>query len=221
MTANDDEQPSALELSNFETAWWDAVLEAEHWLKVGVVTPVQAALLLSGLNPHEGDVEHHRQADVFDDLRRLHERFVAQSSSDHKPRSLAGWLAYAEANDLKHSSWVRRYLDAVGGKNEDAVAANKGWSPSNQVLISKRSSWWAHSQHYIVCRMLEWKCKTAKELYSALRNESPNNDSPFEVLSSGGVRELFVRGTGRVLALKTIQTRWPEIQAAVAKSSAT
>lgn len=207
-------KPSSIDESSFSTAWWDSTLDADHWLSLSAITPAQAALLLSGFNPHEGDLEHHREVENQEALRRLYERFVDESEVDRRRRRLQEWLEYAEAHALEHSPWLRHYLEAVGsGHSLDRNGAKVGHA-TGKPGPKKRTSWWHIAGTYVVQRMREGRYSTAKSLYRAIQDEPASDKSPFETIGRAGNRTLIVRETGRPVAFKSMQNKWTDIKAA-------
>lgn len=204
--------------ASFEASWWDATLDADHWFSMTAISPLQAALLLTGFNPHDGGLERLRADTSFNDLQKLHERFVDSASADGRACNLKAWLERAESQALKHSPWARRYLeskaDTRGGQDGEATAEGAPVEKASR----RKPSWWKVAGPYVLELVRANRYATGKRLYLALRKEASNEASPFTTRSEGVNQVLIVRQTGREVDLKTVQNKWPEIERAVGLS---
>lgn len=212
MTSIYDDPFDSHDEASFEASWWDATLEADHWFSLAAISPLQAALLLSGFNPHDGGLERHRADTSFNDLQTLHERFVDSASTDCRVRDLKAWLEQAESQALKHTPWARHYLDSMadtrGGQDCDEKVEG---APVGKVS-GRTPSWWKVAGPYVLELVRENRYPTGKRLYLALRKEASNEASPFAVRSEGINQVLIVRQTGREVDIKTVQNKWTEIR---------
>jgi hypothetical protein len=82
---------------------------------------------------------------------------------------------------------------------------------------AKRRTWLIVASPYIVDIMRAGQYATAKELCKALEAKAGTTGSPFDIGVGNHRWSLIVRETGKPLARKTVQNRWPELLAAAAK----
>lgn len=99
--------------------WYDLTMEARIWWEMQNVTPVDAALLLCGVNPIEcseiqlvpltGD-----QFGIDYEYKLLLRVFESEASTAPQSRMLMEWLTIAEQRTLSYDSWIYNYADARG-----------------------------------------------------------------------------------------------------------
>jgi len=109
-----DDAPSADEMAA-HISWWNGTLDAAQWLTHHAVQPVQAAMLLFGLNPDETDLD--QAAATTNDasmtpaaFRRLCAAFDDLERARPKPRRLVDWAEVARERHLAVHPWLRNYL---------------------------------------------------------------------------------------------------------------
>ena len=100
-------------VAEFNLAWDDETLEAEHWFSMPDVAPTDAAMLLCQYNPNEttfDDAVRRSNPETGPrELIQLKQRFEA---IEPERRSLLDWLEYARSQNIKHHSWINRYAEA-------------------------------------------------------------------------------------------------------------
>ena len=115
----------------YTVAWFDASLNADHWLAMEDVSPETAALLLAGFDPMETDVEtakrsaveaigdpnvHANEVFAADDFKRLLDRFCDVAKVEPGNRSLEAWHDLAAKQKVKVHQWLAAY-----GAAEEAI----------------------------------------------------------------------------------------------------
>lgn len=97
--------------------WHDESLEAEHWFSLQDVPPASAAMLLCGFNPNEISLNDAKRITSTQTeprcLVQLEQRFADLSTSKPRTRTLMDWFVAARDSQLKHASWIDRYVEAV------------------------------------------------------------------------------------------------------------
>lgn len=99
-------------------AWYDDVMDADHWFNLADVEPVKAAMLLCQFNPNEitfaaAELSTNDETGPRD-LVRLRQRFEDLSRAEPRSRKLADWLGAAHQLKLKQHSWIDTYVAAAG-----------------------------------------------------------------------------------------------------------
>jgi hypothetical protein len=113
--------------------WYDGSLDAETWRRIKSIGPLEAALLLCQLNPHNDTLDDARKTKNDEtgpaDFNRLLRVFEDVAQADEQPRTLSQWRDIAHNKKLKYHSWVDKYEAAVrltakhakGGNSVDAL----------------------------------------------------------------------------------------------------
>lgn len=122
--------PSATPLGprvEYVAAWWDATMDASVWWSAESISPINAAMILSRLNPNNESLEaaETNSSDEMgpDDFRRLKNTF--EGALDSK-KTLQAWTAYARERGLKIHSWIQvweTWVAEVDANNELQVTA--------------------------------------------------------------------------------------------------
>jgi hypothetical protein len=122
--------------------WWDIHLDAAAWYRTAAVTPVNAAILLSGHNPSRETALEAAQTFTNastgpEDYRRLLNVF--EGADPNRRRSLPDWIAYATARGLPMHPWVEEFHETfVSAYVISAGADNLVEIPTSQ---NKRRRW--------------------------------------------------------------------------------
>jgi hypothetical protein len=128
--------------TNDRAVWWDIHLDAAAWYRTEAVTPVDAAILLSGHNPsREAALE---AAQTFtnastgpEDYRRLLNVF--EGADPTRRRSLPDWIAYASARVLPIHPWVEEFHEVF--VSAYVIDAGKGDSGNGPMPKKRRQRW--------------------------------------------------------------------------------
>ena len=104
----------AMVLNAHVVDWYDHSLEADHWVALGDVSPIDAAMLLCRFNPNDETYENVKLI-TSDELKpehlvRLVQRFTDIRESDPMPRTLRDWHQRAKELGLKYHSWIDGYM---------------------------------------------------------------------------------------------------------------
>lgn len=102
----------AEEMEGF-VGWYDATLDASHWLNLASIKPQEAAMLLCEFNPRDANVspEVTTNSDTNpEDYKRLLRKFEDVAVTNPLTRSLPVWVAVAKEAGLKYHPWVDKYL---------------------------------------------------------------------------------------------------------------
>ena len=123
-----------------EAGWNDATLDADHWC-VTNMSPIQAAMLLSGFNPNEISFESARmltsgklelkQERGPEYLIRLVQRLEDVDKKDHKNRTLRDWHQTAKENKLTYHPWIDRYIESTRSLVQGIESPTKRAEPNN------------------------------------------------------------------------------------------
>ncbi len=107
---------TAAQAAEHRVGWYDATLNASHWLALRSVTPVEAAMLLCQHDPHEATLEEacsiSTDATEPEYFKLLLRTFEDLAGHDAQPRSLSAWEQYARVEGLHYHPWVDEYLNA-------------------------------------------------------------------------------------------------------------
>lgn len=125
-----------------EAMWWAEHLDAAAWWQTESVTPLQAALLLSGYNPNHPTATESANRDTQtdfgpDDFRRLCSVFEGANPSPK--RSLSDWELYARARELQIHPWVKNCKEEIDKKFTDRSKA--GAADGSQQVHKGRRRW--------------------------------------------------------------------------------
>lgn len=227
------------EASKFESYWFDETIDAASFFKLGHISPVQAAMLLCGLNPLN-DTESHAENCTTDhtdqdDFKRL--RLVFQDTALTEPmhRSLLDWMRVAEVSGQKAHPWAWRYAACQFGLYgplrsvprhpvpgaisivPEGLPATVSCTPEKPVPRKLPSTWWDLASAYIVAVMSTGQYATAKDVYRALEAKAGEPGSPFAIGTGSNRGTLFMRESSQVLRLKTLQNRIKELRALAKK----
>lgn len=108
---------------------WDVFMDAGMWWQAETVTPVHAAMLLSGRNPNTESIQN-AESNTNDqmgpsDFRRLRNAFDGASNTS---KTLKEWTAYARGRGLKIHSWIMTWelwVAEVERRNGKSVHPNE------------------------------------------------------------------------------------------------
>lgn len=97
--------------------WYDHSLEADHWVALRDISPIDAAMLLCRFNPNDETYENVKRI-TSDELKpehlvRLAQRFTDIRKSDPMPRTLRDWHQKAKELGLKYHSWIDGHMGAT------------------------------------------------------------------------------------------------------------
>ena len=128
--------------ANDRAVWWDIHLDAAAWYRTETVTPLDAALLLSGHNPNRETALEAAQLNTGacigpDNFQLLLNVF--QGADLTQRRSLPDWIAYASERGLSMHPWVEEFNEAL----VSAYVISPGMDNSGEIPASqkKRRSW--------------------------------------------------------------------------------
>lgn len=133
--------------TNDRALWWDIHLDAAAWYRTEAVTPVNAAILLSGHNPNRETALEAAQTFTNastgpEDYRRLLNVF--EGADSNRRRSLPDWIVYASARGLPMHPWVEEFHEMyVSAYVISLVADNSGEIPP----LQKKRRRWDHSEY--------------------------------------------------------------------------
>jgi hypothetical protein len=114
--------------TNDRALWWDIHLDAAAWYRTEAVTPVNAAILLSGHNPNRETALEAAQTFTNastgpEDYRRLLNVF--EGADSNRRRSLPDWIAYATARGLPMHPWVEEFHETFVSAYVISAGADK------------------------------------------------------------------------------------------------
>ncbi len=133
--------------ANDRALWWDIHLDAAAWYRTEAVTPVNAAILLSGHNPSRETALEAAQTFTNaitgpEDYRRLLNVF--EGADPTRRRSLPDWIDYASARSLQMHPWVEEFHETfVSSYVISPVADNSGEITPSQ----KKRRRWGHTEY--------------------------------------------------------------------------
>ncbi|MCE9551377.1 MAG: hypothetical protein K8R50_10345 [Betaproteobacteria bacterium] len=109
--------------------WYDLTMDARSWWEMQNVTPVEAALLLCGINPIEcADIQLVQldgdQFDIDYQYKLLLRIFEGEASTAPQPRILMEWLTIAKQRTLCYDAGIYNYADAMGAHADAPAAKN-------------------------------------------------------------------------------------------------
>jgi len=95
--------------------WYNHSLGAKHWVALGNIAPIDAAMLLCRFNPNDETYENVKQI-TSDELKPEHlvqlaQRFTDIRESDPTPRTLRDWHQKAKDLGLKYHSWIDGHME--------------------------------------------------------------------------------------------------------------
>lgn len=103
--------------SGYTAAWFEQIYEASVWWGLANISVDEAAMLLSGANPHDPHADPmsttHEDGTGPKDYAILR-RVFEDVAGDGVKRSLGLWLAVAEERGLRYHSWIGEWLGARG-----------------------------------------------------------------------------------------------------------
>lgn len=221
------------EQAEYEISWLDAALDAAGFFAMENIVPVQAAMLLCRLSPHDETLHDAETSTTdettHDDFKRLLATFEDRAAAKPRARSLLDWMTVANDAGRKTHSWAVRYAKHHGLFGPPApkpaqtpvsseppfegmpVSELNVESEPNEQPKAKRLTWKDASIEYILQVMQNGQYATCKELYRALSAKA-GPDSPFDKGTGSNLGSLFVREIGQPLSLKTMQNAWSELR---------
>ena len=115
-----DAEPMQSTSPEYIAAWWDESMDTSSWWTNESITPLHAALILSGHNPNDGtDVAMLEAAEKTtsggigpNEFRGLKNTF--EGASNGQPRTLGDWVKYAQQHKKKIHLWLGKWLQARG-----------------------------------------------------------------------------------------------------------
>jgi hypothetical protein len=205
-----DAEPNQSTSPEYIAAWWDESMDASSWWTNESITPLHAALILSGHNPNDGtDVAVLDAAEKTTssgigprEFRALKNAF--DGASNDKPRTFSQWMEYAQQHGLKIHSWLGEWLLASGTTAElltDAPDVAPPTSPDSAPATS--------TKHYI-------RNREAAVLTAEIAHAKANAPDPTSVTSIWGeLTKLAECGFGMLIGFSSdgVQYRGTNYQA--------
>lgn len=139
-----DAEPIQPTSTEYIAAWWDESMDASSWWTNESITPLHAALILSGHNPNDGTdnfvlatAETTTSGGIGpNEFRGLKNTF--EGVSNGQPRTLRDWVKYAQHHKKKMHSWLGEWLQASGSTIEimtESLGAELTLSPDSEILL--------------------------------------------------------------------------------------
>lgn len=236
----DKPEPSVQEMQQHLVGWYDATINAVYWCTLPSVTALEAAKILSGVNPHDcGRVDDWLAATSWKD----HSEGIAVMSPIDRRNLLRGlegvgaekplceWLQIAAEHGWRYDPWIDEYIEASGVHRVDRAASellktgnaielrpSDEAQPQNNLkhetqsaIREKRRTWKDVASAYIVSIMQSGRYANAKVLFRELENRA-GSESPFDLGTGPNRGSLFVREIGSPLSLKTLQNNMPALR---------
>lgn len=152
--------------------WLDVTMDASAWWAAESITPINAAMLLSRMNPNSERVEDAETTSsdemVPADFRRLKNTFEGASSLR---KSLEEWIAYARERGIKFHSWVMAWEEWIG---QTQGSDKTGKASCLHAAITGKAS---VSGDLTAAELLKGQIKAiAVELYDAAKNRGWGTD---------------------------------------------
>lgn len=100
----------------YALASWDWTLKASMWWRLKDVTPIEAAMLLCGLNPRDEGVSGESLATAGEPLAEDYKvmlRWFEDVAKDDRMRTMKQWLDCATRQGLSHHSWIDEWTTAL------------------------------------------------------------------------------------------------------------
>ena len=101
-------------------AWWDVSMDAYQWWRNESITPIHAALILSGHNPNDGteagmiEVAERTTSGGIGPREFRALKNALECTSQDKPRTFMDWMEHAQQRGLKIHSWISEWIKASG-----------------------------------------------------------------------------------------------------------
>jgi hypothetical protein len=183
--------------ANDRAVWWDIHLDAAAWYRTETVTPLDAALLLSGHNPNRETALEAAQLNTGacigpDNFQLLLNVFEGAELTQR--RSLPDWIAYASERGLSMHPWVEEFNEAF----VSAYVISPGMDNSGDIPTSqkKRRSWGDRElnelwQQYIQPDMTQQKLGNAYGVSRQLIGKLLKKAKPLKVGPSSAFTDSF------------------------------